>query len=313
MFERFTHRARQVVVLAQEEARALNHGYIGTEHLLLGLIHEGNGVAAQALESLDISLDAVRRDVLELVGRGQGSPAERIPFTPRAKKSLELALREALALDHNYIGTEHLLLGLLREGDGVAAQVLVQEGGGLDAVRAAVVGLLGQSGRAEEQRPTAFLSRLLRRRSAVPASPPTTTPAAERGLAEAHRLAGDGAIGSQHLLLASISDPASVAARSLTAAGVDLEVLREQLRRVEVAGTADDLPEQAGRRGMTLRMTGDALVVEVTDPVALDAARRAVGDGGELPGTEPSAAPLAEVWQSLLAALREVADSKPPA
>src|SRR6266851_2988220 len=134
MFERFTDRARRVVVLAQEEARTLNHNYIGTEHVLLGLIHEGEGVAAKALESLGISLEAVRQQVEEIIGQGPRAPSGHIPFTPRAKKVLELALREALQLGHNYIGTEHILLGLLREGEGVAAQVLDQFGRNLTAL-----------------------------------------------------------------------------------------------------------------------------------------------------------------------------------
>jgi Clp amino terminal domain, pathogenicity island component/UvrB/uvrC motif len=142
MFERFTDRARRVVVLAQEEARMLNHNYIGTEHILLGLIHEGEGVAAQALESLGISLEAVRQQVEEIIGQGQQAPSGHIPFTPRAKKVLELSLREALQLGHDYIGTEHILLGLIREGDGVAAQVLVRLGADLNSVRQQVIRLL---------------------------------------------------------------------------------------------------------------------------------------------------------------------------
>ena len=144
MFERFTDRARQVVVLAQEEARMLNHNYIGTEHILLGLIHEGEGVAARALESLGISLDAVRQQVEEIIGQGQQAPPEpeHIPFTPRAKKVLELAWRESQQLGHNYIGTEHILLGLIREGDGVAAQVLVGLGADMNRVRQQVIQLL---------------------------------------------------------------------------------------------------------------------------------------------------------------------------
>jgi ATP-dependent Clp protease ATP-binding subunit ClpC len=142
MFERFTDRARRVVVLAQEEARMLNHNYIGTEHILLGLIHEGEGVAAKALESLGISLDAVRSQVEEIIGQGQQAPSGHIPFTPRAKKVLELSLREALQLGHNYIGTEHILLGLIREGEGVAAQVLVKLGADLNKVRQQVIQLL---------------------------------------------------------------------------------------------------------------------------------------------------------------------------
>ena len=142
MFERFTDRARRVVVLAQEEARMLNHNYIGTEHILLGLIHEGEGVAAKGLESLGISLEAVRAQVEEIIGQGQQAPSGHIPFTPRAKKVLELSLREALQLGHNYIGTEHILLGLIREGEGVAAQVLVKLGADLNRVRQQVIQLL---------------------------------------------------------------------------------------------------------------------------------------------------------------------------
>ena len=142
MFERFTDRARRVVVLAQEEARMLNHNYIGTEHILLGLIHEGEGVAAKGLESLGISLEGVRAQVEEIIGQGQQAPSGHIPFTPRAKKVLELSLREALQLGHNYIGTEHILLGLIREGEGVAAQVLVKLGADLNRVRQQVIQLL---------------------------------------------------------------------------------------------------------------------------------------------------------------------------
>jgi len=142
MFERFTDRARRVVVLAQEEARMLNHNYIGTEHILLGLIHEGEGVAAKGLEALGISLEAVRSQVEEIIGQGQQAPSGHIPFTPRAKKVLELSLREALKLVHNYIGTEHILLGLIREGEGVAAQVLVKLGADLNRVRQQVIQLL---------------------------------------------------------------------------------------------------------------------------------------------------------------------------
>lgn len=142
MFERFTDRARRVVVLAQEEARNLNHNYIGTEHILLGLIHEGEGVAAQALEAMGISLESVREQVEEIIGQGTEAPSGHIPFTPRAKKVLEYSLREALQLGHNYIGTEHILLGLIREGDGVAAQVLTNLGADLPSVCQQVIQLL---------------------------------------------------------------------------------------------------------------------------------------------------------------------------
>ncbi|MEN9715344.1 MAG: hypothetical protein RJA35_811 [Actinomycetota bacterium] len=142
MFEKFTDKARRVVVLAQEEAKLLNHNYIGTEHILLGLIHEGEGVAAKALESLGISLESVREQVQEIIGQGQQAPTGHIPFTPRAKKVLELSLREALQLGHSYIGTEHLLLGLIREGEGVAAQVLTKLGADTNRVRQQVIQLL---------------------------------------------------------------------------------------------------------------------------------------------------------------------------
>ncbi|MCW5953020.1 MAG: ATP-dependent Clp protease ATP-binding subunit [Propionibacteriaceae bacterium] len=142
MFDRFTDRARRVIVLAQDEARMLNHNYIGTEHLLLGLIHEGEGVAAKALESLGISLEAVRDQVEEIIGQGQQAPTGHIPFTPRAKKVLEYSMREALQINHPYIGTEHILLGLIREGEGVAAQVLIKLGADLNRVRSTVLQLL---------------------------------------------------------------------------------------------------------------------------------------------------------------------------
>jgi ATP-dependent Clp protease ATP-binding subunit ClpC len=150
MFERFTDRARNVVVLAQQEARLLKHNYIGTEHILLGLARESEGLAAQALEELGIGLDAVREQVEEIIGQGKKSPSGHIPFTPRAKKVLELSLREALQLGHNYIGTEHILLGLIREGEGVAAQVLVNLAGDLKTVRQQVIQLLKENPTTDE-------------------------------------------------------------------------------------------------------------------------------------------------------------------
>jgi ATP-dependent Clp protease ATP-binding subunit ClpA len=161
MFERFTDRARRVVVLAQQEARMLDHNYIGTEHILLGLIHEGQGVAARALESLGISLQAVRQQVEEIIGRGQQPPSGHIPFTPRAKKVLELSLRESKQLGQDYIGTEHILLGLIHEGHGVAAQVLVKLGADLNRVRQQVIQLLHEH-QAEEPVSAASAARELR-------------------------------------------------------------------------------------------------------------------------------------------------------
>jgi ATP-dependent Clp protease ATP-binding subunit ClpC len=151
MFERFTDRARRVVVLAQEEARLLNHNYIGTEHILLGLIHEEEGVAARALTELGVSLEAIRVEVVEIIGQGAAAPTGHLPFTPRSKKVLELSLREALQLGHNYIGTEHILLGLIREGEGVAARVLVKLVGSRDRVRQQVIRVLADAGPSAEQ------------------------------------------------------------------------------------------------------------------------------------------------------------------
>ena len=151
MFERFTDRARRVVVLAQDEARGLKHNYIGTEHLLLGLITEGEGVAAKALETMGIKGDAVRKSVIEIIGEGEKPVEGHIPFTPRAKRVFELSLREALQLGHNYIGTEHLLLGLLKEGEGVAAQVLTKQGADLAQVRQTVIQMLSGYQRGDDE------------------------------------------------------------------------------------------------------------------------------------------------------------------
>lgn len=143
MFERFTDRARRVVVLAQEEARRLNHSYIGTEHILLGLLAEEQGLGAQALVAMGTDLDSVRAAVADTIGVGRSAPSGQIPFTPRSKRVLELTLREALQLGHNYLGTEHILLGLLREGEGAACQVLTRLGVSLEATRRKVAELVG--------------------------------------------------------------------------------------------------------------------------------------------------------------------------
>ena len=152
MFERFTERARQVVVLAQEEARILKHNYIGTEHILLGLLREEEGLAARVLESLDITVERVRAQVVRIVGSGEEVTSGQIPFTPRAKKVLELALREALSLGHNYIGTEHILLGLVRENEGVAARILLDFDADSEKIRNEVIRMLsGPGGRRQGQ------------------------------------------------------------------------------------------------------------------------------------------------------------------
>jgi ATP-dependent Clp protease ATP-binding subunit ClpA len=188
MFERFTDRARRVVVLAQEEARMLNHNHIGTEHILLGLIQEREGVAAEALESLGISLDAARQQVEEAVGRSQEAPSGHIPFTSRAKKVLELSLREALQLGHDYIGTEHILLGLIKEGDGVAARVLVRLGADLNRVRPQVIELI--AGRRGEEVAGEGAQQGERARAGLPDDVQAQIASLDRRLAAIERWAG---------------------------------------------------------------------------------------------------------------------------
>jgi ATP-dependent Clp protease ATP-binding subunit ClpA len=257
VFERFTDRARRVVVLAQEESRRLDHNFIGTEHILLGLIQEREGVAAQALGALGIRLEAVRARVEEIVGRGESTPSGHIPFTPRAKKVLELSLREALQFGHNYIGTEHLLLGLIREGEGVAATVLVGLGADLESVRQKVVQLL--AGRQGSGVPPELLAdpgtRAAVIATAVPYEPgqTTTSPGGELFRAALDRLVlrrftvsscrvlllaesealrlGTTTVGPEHLLLGLLAEGEGEASVALGAMGIDLVTAREEADR----------------------------------------------------------------------------------
>jgi ATP-dependent Clp protease ATP-binding subunit ClpA len=225
VFERFTERARQVVVLAQDEARTLKHGYIGTEHLLLGLLREQEGMAALVLASLDITLDGVRARVLELVGPGDGMKTGQVPFTPQAKESLNLSLREALSLGHSYISTEHILLGLVREGSGVGARILLDLDADFEKVRNEIIRLLSGPGRRE-----------------------TTVAGGEgNGQTEGARwvvvLAEDEArdlqhafVGTEHLLLGLLREEQGVAARVLTTLGLTVEEVRAQVARIVAQG-----------------------------------------------------------------------------
>ena len=327
MFERFTDRARRVVVLAQEEARGLNHNYIGSEHLLLGLLEPG-GIAAQALIRFEMTAAGTREEIKARVNVGSEPPKGRIPFTPRAKKVLELGLREALKLSHNYIGTEHILLGLIqeaeaesgtREGPGAAAQILAEHAGDLTAVRQAVLDLLPAAESLHGRR-------WLRRRSEAPpgtgAEEPgepgeqtgmPTTPAGDASLAEAARLAGDQPVGSHHLLLAALADPDSAAARTLTALGVNLDQAREALRNAEVAGTSDEQLEERGRRHMVIRVTSESLTIEATDPAIIALAHAAIGsrggqaqEAGVIRGDQPGSAALGQVWLALRDSLEDI-------
>jgi len=225
MFERFTNRARHVVVLAQEEARRLHHNYIGTEHVLLGLLGEPEGVAARVLEGFGMSLDGTREEVEAIIGIGKGQQTGHIPFTPRAKKTLEYALREALQLHHNYIGTEHILLGVIREGDGVGAKILKQHSADLAPIRTAILDLLLPGVPAAGARGRRWLRRFAGADPGETSEPGEqselrTTPAADISLSEAARLAGSQPVGSHHLLLAALGDPDTAAARALAALGL---------------------------------------------------------------------------------------------
>jgi ATP-dependent Clp protease ATP-binding subunit ClpA len=329
MFERFTSEARRSIVLAQEEARRLQHNYIGTEHLLLGLLAEPNGIASAAAARFGLNLSTGRDDVTEIIGIGQ-KPLKggHIPFTPRAKKSLELALREALQLGHDYIGPEHVVLGIAREGEGVAAQILIKHAGDLATVRTVVTDMLPPSAAGPTQR-------WLRRRfgasasaGPVPLRPEQqpelrTTPSADISLSEAARLAGQSPVGSHHILLAVLADTDSAAARTLAAHDVDLEHLREALLTADVIGSSDELPEEAGRRQMLIRVAGDHITVEASDAASVALGRTALealaaraaehgqqaGNGGAegiVRGDDPLGASLSLVWQALHECLEDI-------
>jgi ATP-dependent Clp protease ATP-binding subunit ClpA len=319
MFERFTAQARHVVVLAQEEARALKHNYIGTEHILLGLLGEPDGVAFQVLESFGMSLEGARQEVVDKVGLGKQEPSGKIPFTPRAKKTLELSLREALQLRHTYIGTEHILLGLIREGDGVAAQIM-RTHADLHAIRATVVDAVpageakGSGGGPVRRWRRAHLAIRPAERGAPAAEESlSATPAADATLTEATRLAGGQSVGSHHLLLAALADSDSAAARALAALGVDLQQAKEALRSADVTGTSDEQPEVAGGRQMVIQVAADRLTIEASDPVIVaagQAALRALAGDAEtvttIRGDQPAAASLGAVWQALRESLAEI-------
>jgi ATP-dependent Clp protease ATP-binding subunit ClpA len=326
MFERFTDRARRAIVLSQEEARRLHHNYIGTEHVLLGLLGEQQGVAARVLDGFEMSASSVRAEVVELVGEGQHDVPGHIPFTPRAKKTLELALRESLQLNHNYIGTEHILLGLIREGDGVAAKIM-RNHGDLPAIRTAVINMVPAWSKGPSR-----LAAQLRTSGEQPGEfalepEPTGTPATDAALAEAARLAGPQQVGSHHLLLAALADPTSAAARAMASLGIDLDQAKEALRDVDVTGTSDEAPEEAGRRQMNIEVTDEVVTVVAVDPAIVEVAKAAAlalatrGEGGQtdVPGgvirgadlRGAAAVSLATVWQALRESLVEISHAAP--
>ena len=279
MFERFSGQARHVVVSAQEEARELDHNYIGTEHLLLGLL-TSDSLASASLNALGYTRDDVQAKLVATVGRGKASPGGHIPFTPRAKKVLELSLREALQLKHNYIGTEHILLGLLREGEGMAARILADKHP-LDRIRDEVLTRI-ESPAAREVHGAG------------------RTPAAHQVLALAAELAGEGPVGSHHILEAMLQQPDSAAAKVLGDAGIDLDQLGAKLEEISTQDTADDTPVQAAARQLELSVTDETVTVVLRDPASLELGKQIVQlNDGPLAARGPQLDLLGQLWTAV--------------
>jgi ATP-dependent Clp protease ATP-binding subunit ClpC len=312
VFERFTDGARKVVVRAQEESRLLGHSYIGTEHLLLGVVGDTGGVAEASLADFGVTAEAVRHHVVATVGRGSSAVRGHIPFTARAKKVLELSLREALQLGHTFIGTEHILLGLLREGEGVATQVLTQLGADLSAVRDGVLRRIETDGPSQ----TAPGSPGVVGRT-QPGSPGARTPSlsTQTLLTAAAQLAGADPVASHHLLTAALSDPNGAATRALTSAGIDVSALVDALQNASVEGTSEDTPAQRGRRHTSLRVDDDAVVVRCDDPELVELARevwseRQFGDR-ELSAADDEGRPVAGLLKVLEDVLHAIGTPEP--
>ena len=275
MFERFTDRARRVLVLAQDEARLLEHNFLGTEHLLLGMIKEGEGVGWKALTELGLTYDRVFSQVTRVVTPGEpGNASGAPPFTPRSKKVLDLSMKEALELGHNYLGTEHLLLGLIREGEGVASQVLVADGLDLSTVRKKVIEIL------------------LGYAANNPATPSRLTPAAIQLSTRAKALAGTEAVGSHHYLLATIEDSGSLGARVLASLGVTAEAVSTRVKEIGVAGTTDEIrPDPPVRIGL-----GQGLSIQIDDPALIERLRENLVDKGKGEGLGEAIRGALEGW-----------------
>ncbi|WP_460405598.1 Clp protease N-terminal domain-containing protein [Actinophytocola sediminis] len=281
MFERFTADARNVVVHAQQEARTLQHSRIGTEHVLLGLLAVPTGIAAQALRQLGIGADLVRTEITERVGVGEeSSPAGHVPFSSRAKKVLELSLREALNLNHNYIGTEHILLAIERENKGVAAQILAKHLPTGRTIGQTVKPLLDNSSPAGD----------------TPAKQTRTTAAAEV-VAAAEALAGDAPMGSHHLLEALIRAEGSMAATVLTQLGVHPDAVATKVDALDTDATTDATPEETAARKMEVRVEGDEVHLVFRDAATLSLARTAQElTGGPIRAAGPLAGQFVPLW-----------------
>jgi ATP-dependent Clp protease ATP-binding subunit ClpA len=296
MFERFTAKAREVVIKAQEEARSLQHNYIGTEHILLGLLAVPDGVGAKALRQLGVTKDMARADVESIVGPGKEAPGGHIPFTPRAKKVLELALREALQLKHNYIGTEHIVLALVREGDGVAARIMAERIEDLSMVRTTVMALL--AGLAPEKES---------------ATRHQGTPAAEEVTETAAALAGGARIGSHHLLEALIRAEGSMAARVFEALGVDAETVAAKIDELDPEETTDATPEEAAARKMELRLEEGEVHLVFRDPQTILLTTQVTAlSGGAITGTGPVSGAFVPLWTSTNQLLEKILETLQP-
>jgi ATP-dependent Clp protease ATP-binding subunit ClpA len=301
MFERFTAESRTVVVRAQEEARLLRHNYIGTEHILLGLFAMPTSTAAQALRNLGVTAADVRTGIEVFVGLGEeDAPSGHIPFTPRAKKVLELSLREALQLKHNYIGTEHILLALQREGDGVAAKILSDQVHDMTAIRATVTELLRDGVREH------------------PAGEPAArTNAAEEVVTAAQALAGDAPMGSHHLLEALIRAEGSMAAKVLADLGIDPAAVSAKVDEFDTEDTTDATPEEQAAKKMELRVENDEVHLIFRDGGTVDLAK-AVTEvvGGPLTSAGPVTGRFVPLWtktnEMLLSLLRTLKDDPLP-
>jgi ATP-dependent Clp protease ATP-binding subunit ClpA len=291
MFERFTNKARASVVSAQEEARNLQHNYIGTEHVLLGLFNSPDSIGAKALLRFGLTQEMVREDVETIVGRGEEEQKSgHIPFTPRAKKVLELSLREALQLNHNHIGTEHILLGLVREGEGVAAKILADRIGALHKVRPVVLGLL--SGATDPLGGTK-----------------KTTAAADDARMAAEALAGVAPIGSHHLLEALVRSEGSMAARVLAELGVDPEAIAAKIDELDLEGTTDASPEETAARKMELRATEGEVQLVFRDEATVTLATKLLDlSGGAITGTGPVSWAFVPLWTATNEHLSKLVD-----
>lgn len=289
MFERFSGEARQVVVVAQEEARGLQHHHIGTEHLLLGLFSAPESAAGRVLSHFGLTKETVIDDVLAAMPRGDADTKGHIPFTKRAKKVMELALREALSLNHSYIGTEHILLGIVREGSGLGATILTSHTPGAAAVRGAVLSQVGR-GQSEDA-------------PAVRSTPRRTT-AAEEVVAAAQALAGDAPMGSHHLLEALIRTEGSMAAQVLAGIGVDPDTIADKVDELDPEATTDATPEEAAVRKMSLRLDGDEVHLVFTDEATLHLAREVItAYGGPVSPQGPLIGVFVPLWTQLNQAL----------